>query len=60
VGIYVSEAMVDLYGARPAAVFAPLAAALQPGTDSFFVAGVWRDYARQSGAIVMDSPTLSA
>ncbi|MGE0330944.1 MAG: ABC transporter permease [Ramlibacter sp.] len=52
VGIYVSEAVTDLYGARTGAVFAPLAAALQPGTR-FFVAGVWRDYARQSGAIVM-------
>ncbi|WP_374608882.1 ABC transporter permease, partial [Diaphorobacter nitroreducens] len=55
VGIYVSEAVADLYGARTGAVFAPLAAALQPGTR-FFVAGVWRDYARQSGAIVMAQP----
>jgi putative ABC transport system permease protein len=60
IGIYVSEAMVDLHGARPGTVFAPLAAALQPlvysGQTSgatFFVAGVWRDYARQTGAIVM-------
>jgi putative ABC transport system permease protein len=55
VGIYVSEAVADLYGARTGAVFAPLAAAMQPGTR-FFVAGVWRDYARQSGAIVMAQP----
>ena len=52
VGIYVSEAAVDLYGARTGQVFAPLAAAFRPGTR-FFVAGVWRDYARQSGAIVI-------
>jgi putative ABC transport system permease protein len=52
VGIYVSEAVVDLYGARTGQVFAPLAAAFRPGT-AFFVAGVWRDYARQSGAIVI-------
>ena len=52
VGIYVSEAVVDLYGARTGQVFAPLAAAFEPGT-TFFVAGVWRDYARQSGAIVI-------
>jgi len=61
IGIYVSEAMVDLHGARRGTVFAPLSAsfeALAPvdrsQTASFFVAGVWRDYARQSGAIAMD------
>ncbi len=52
IAIYVSEAVLDLYGARTGQVFAPLAAAFRPGT-SFFVAGVWRDYVRQSGAIVM-------
>ena len=56
--IYVSEAMVDLYGARPGTTFAPLAAAF-PSPEgaapaTFFVAGVWRDYVRQSGAIAMD------
>jgi putative ABC transport system permease protein len=61
IGIYVSEAMVDLHGARRGTVFAPLSAsfrALAPvdraQAASFFVAGVWRDYARQSGAIAMD------
>ncbi|MFN3571420.1 MAG: ABC transporter permease, partial [Polaromonas sp.] len=73
VAIYVSEPMVDLYGARPGRVFAPLSepfralapagqaqAAINSGaTDKlespqFFVAGVWRDYARQFGAIAMD------
>ena len=68
VGIYVSEAMVDLYGARPGSLFAPLSQAFsafaqdrqaQSATNSiakqqFFVAGVWRDYARQFGAITMD------
>ncbi len=52
VGIYVSEAVVDLYGARTGQVFEPVAAAFRPGVR-FFVAGVWRDYVRQSGAIVM-------
>jgi putative ABC transport system permease protein len=52
VAIYVSEAVVDLYGARTGQVFEPLGAAFQPGVR-FFVAGVWRDYVRQSGAIVM-------
>ena len=88
VGIYVSEAMVDLYGARLGQDFEPLGAALQslarqgaappisalsesaPHAFSapqalarpdaaqrtrFFVAGVWRDYARQFGTVVMDS-----
>jgi putative ABC transport system permease protein len=62
VGIYVSEAMVDLYGARLGQDFAPLDAALQrlsrPGAAQdkrFFVAGVWRDYARQFGTVAMDS-----
>jgi putative ABC transport system permease protein len=56
--IYVSEAVVDLYGARPGAVFPPLAKAFataDTATPVFFVAGVWRDYVRQSGAIAMDS-----
>ena len=57
IGIYVSEAMVDLYGARPGAAFAPLsrafAAAAPVGQAQgaiFFVAGVWRDYVRQFGS----------
>jgi putative ABC transport system permease protein len=73
IGIYVSEAMVDLYGARPGTVFNPLSKAFSalahlirapaapdliasrepPGASIFFVAGVWRDYARQFGSIVM-------
>ncbi len=47
--VYVSEAMVDLYGARPGTTFVlPLA-----GNPRVFVRGVWRDYARQHGAIAM-------
>ena len=56
--IYVSEAVVDLYAARPGTPFAPLASAFPvAGSPApvFFVAGVWRDYVRQSGAIAMDS-----
>ena len=60
IGIYVSEAMLDLHGARPGAVFAPLSQSFrslalvnQAPPATFFVAGVWRDYARQSGAIAM-------
>jgi putative ABC transport system permease protein len=48
--IWVSEAMVDLYGYRTGEhVRLPLAGRAQ----DFVVAGVWRDYARQSGAIQM-------
>jgi len=86
VGIYVSEPMLDLYGARPGTVFTPLSQSFgalaldrraspainsgagqaapaneppstqgdKPGGEHFFVAGVWRDYARQFGAIAMD------
>ena len=55
VPVYVSEAVVDLYGARAGQVFAPLqpAFAATSGT-TFFVAGIWRDYVRQSGAIAME------
>jgi len=58
-GVYVSEAMLDLHGARPGQAFAPLAQALaalapQAPAATFFVAGVWRDYARQGGAIAID------
>jgi len=48
--IWVSEAMVDLYGHRPGMqVTLPLGGQAR----QFTVAGVWRDYARQSGAIQM-------
>ncbi len=58
VGIYVSEPMVELYGAKPGSLFAPLSPALATAGSppaAFFVAGVWRDYARQFGAITMDA-----
>jgi len=49
--VYVSEAMVDLYGARPGtSLNLPL-----PGRPNVFVRGVWRDYARQHGAIAIDA-----
>jgi putative ABC transport system permease protein len=48
---WVSEAIVDLYGARVGDQFVlPLAGEAQ----RFFVAGVWRDYARQTGSVVID------
>ena len=49
---WVSEAIVDLYGARPGTELKlPIAGRAQP----FLVAGVWRDYARQFGAVVIDA-----
>ncbi len=70
VGIYVSEAMVDLYGARKGHVFRQLSRSFSAITSAgsapaapdsiagsasteFYVAGVWRDYARQFGTIAI-------
>jgi putative ABC transport system permease protein len=50
--VYVSEAMVDLYGARKGQPLPVLERAL--GHGRFVVAGVWRDYVRQNGAVILD------
>lgn len=58
VPVYVSEAMVDLYGARPGQALPALAQAMptQAARDArYVVAGVWRDYARQHGSIAIDA-----
>jgi putative ABC transport system permease protein len=62
VAIYVSEAMVDLYGAQVGTEFAPLQTALASasGVPRFFVAGVWRDYARQFGTIAIDQSDFAS
>lgn len=56
VPVYVSEAMVDLYDARPGSWMPALIQAFlnPPPGQRFFVAGVWRDYGRQHGSIAMD------
>ena len=46
--IWISEAMVDLYHYR---VGQQVQLPLGSGRPTFTVAGVWRDYARQSGAV---------
>jgi putative ABC transport system permease protein len=47
---WISEAVADVYGYKPGErIELPLAGARR----SFVVAGVWRDYARQHGAIVV-------
>jgi putative ABC transport system permease protein len=49
--IWVSEAVADLHGVRPGTQLqVPLAGKVR----TFNVAGVWRDYARQQGALVID------
>ncbi len=52
VGVFVSEAMVSLYGAEAGAPFTlPVGGAPR----AVWVRGVWRDYARQFGTVVVDS-----
>lgn len=65
--VYISEAVQALYGVRPGDEWPALSGALQPqgngattpnptpASTRFFVAGVWRDYVRQFGAIVIDA-----
>ncbi|HZW13131.1 MAG TPA: FtsX-like permease family protein [Noviherbaspirillum sp.] len=50
VPVWVSEAMTDLYGYR---LGTSVQFSLGGKAREFFVAGIWRDYARQSGAIQM-------
>ncbi|WP_342721623.1 FtsX-like permease family protein [Acidovorax sp. FHTAMBA] len=60
-GVYISEAVVDLYDLRPGMEWPALSESIRPpALDGqaqpaiFYIAGVWRDYARQTGAVVMD------
>ena len=48
--VWVSEAMVDLYGYQ---VGKTITLPISGSPQALLVAGVWRDYARQSGAIQM-------
>jgi putative ABC transport system permease protein len=67
VPLYVSEAMVDLYGAQLGHLFKPNLPLAQQNIagaapnlivpPSYYVAGVWRDYARQFGAVAIDQRT---
>ena len=47
---WVSEAMVDLYGVQPGQ---QLTLPLAGRERQFTVAGVWRDYARQFGSVIL-------
>jgi len=55
--VWVSEAMSDLYRLRPGA---PLQLPLGGRARSFFVAGIWRDYANQSGSAIVRLPDYRA
>jgi putative ABC transport system permease protein len=57
VGVFVSEAMVSLYGAEPGSL---LLLPLEGRVVSTQVRGVWRDYARQFGAVVMSRQDYQA
>jgi putative ABC transport system permease protein len=59
IGLWLSEPAARLYGAKPGDAFAlPIGAG---GTQVMgYVAGVWRDYARQQGAIVIDTRDYTA
>jgi putative ABC transport system permease protein len=48
---WVSEAMVDLYGAQ---VGHELVLPIAGREERFFVVGVWRDYVRQGGSVIVD------
>ncbi|MGC4365996.1 FtsX-like permease family protein [Hydrogenophaga sp. R2] len=57
VAVYASEAMVDLHGARLGADLPALANAMSaPAAREarYRVVGIWRDYARQHGSLVID------
>jgi putative ABC transport system permease protein len=58
VGVHVSEAAAQLYGLRPGqrwSALQPAFARAGAAAPEFFIAGIWRDYVRQFGAVAMDS-----
>ena len=58
IAVYVSEAMQSLYGATPGST---LDLPLPDGSvQALFVRGVWRDYARQQGTLLLDAADYRA
>jgi putative ABC transport system permease protein len=58
VGVHVSEAAAQLYGLQPGqrwSALQPAFAQAGAAAPEFFIAGIWRDYVRQFGAVAMDS-----
>ncbi len=58
--VFVSEAMTDLYDWQPGEVHSLPMAGVPNGQLTVFVAGVFRDYGRQHGSIVIDSSVYQA
>jgi putative ABC transport system permease protein len=54
---WVSEAMLDLYGAK---VGATLSIPINGRLRQFFIAGAWRDYSNQSGSVQIRLPDYRA
>ena len=53
IAVWISEPLARIYGRHPGeTMILPLAGRAQP----VFVAGVWRDYARQFGAVAINAP----
>ena len=55
--VYVSEAMIDLYEWRPGTIQTLPAFYERQGSQKVWIAGIFRDYGRQHGALVMDLGT---
>jgi len=61
VAVYASEAAADLYGwTAGSRIELPLPLRSAAAEPPFFVVAVWRDYARQHGAIVLDAADYRA
>jgi len=58
--VYVSEAMRDLYGWHPAEVHTLPVKAINGEYPSVWVAGVFRDYGRQHGSVMIDIASYQA
>jgi putative ABC transport system permease protein len=52
IAVFASEAMAELHGAQIGREL--LLPGIGPAGTRFFVAGIWRDYARQHGSLVLD------
>lgn len=66
IALYVSEAVVDLYGVHPGEDWPAFSRSFPTQTHteraqaaSFFIAGIWRDYVRQSGAVAMEQDAFA-
>ena len=61
VPVWVSEPAMRLYGYRAGEfIELPIVARAEGKPARFFVAGIWRDYGRQQGAITMDAQDYTA